>query len=47
MTAEPQTASGKGEDSTPSATTTATPAADASGVVKRDLAPKVEEATEE
>ncbi|KAH1276520.1 hypothetical protein KXX33_000211 [Aspergillus fumigatus] len=47
VTAEPQTASGKGEDSTPSATTTATPAADASGVVKRDLAPKVEEATEE
>jgi translocation protein SEC62 len=45
--AEPQTASGKGDDSSPSATTTATPAADSSGVVKRDLAPKVEEATEE
>ncbi|KAF7174299.1 hypothetical protein CNMCM5623_006860 [Aspergillus felis] len=46
-TAESQTASGKGDDSTPSATTTATPAADTSGAVKRDLAPKVEEATEE
>lgn len=33
-------------DSTPTATSTATPAPETSGAVKRDLAPKVEEADE-
>lgn len=43
---EGTSASAAGQDSTPSATTTATPAPDTSGAVKRDLAAKVEEVEE-
>lgn len=39
-------ASAAAQDSNPSATTTATPAANTSGAVKRDLAAKVEEVEE-
>ena len=43
---ESQAASSTATDYTPSATTTATAASDASGAVKRDLTPRVEEITE-